>query len=161
MHKLSSGLLRAHTLGYTLTRRCTGSRRVRGGRERERESALKEHLARISPRKGSDPLTRVKLPHSLPRGPLYSGRPQVHRIFPRSVSLRSLACFYDSPLPRAETAPFPDEGASSSVTRKKIAARRKIEKESKSWVSRESGRVSSLKTSNFFLVRGNSFYYNI
>lgn len=46
-------------------------RETKGKRERERVReyvcALQVHLARIL-RKGSDPLTRVKLPHSLPRG---------------------------------------------------------------------------------------------
>ena len=100
MHKLSSGLLLAHTLGYSLTRPTLVEEKEseKGERERERErnSALQVHLARIS-RKGSDPLTRVKLPHSLPRGHCIPDDRKFIEFF-RTLHFLTHACFCDSSL---------------------------------------------------------------
>jgi len=115
MHKLSSGLLRAHTLGYTLTRPALaegergrmrkeeweGEREREREKERERENALQVHLACIS-RKGSDPLTRVKLPHSLSRGHCIPDNRKFIEFF-RALCLSAHACFCDSSLDRADS----------------------------------------------------------
>lgn len=58
-------------------------------REMERMHCKRVHLARI-PRKGSDPLTRVKLPHSLPRAHCIPDDRKFIEFFPRSPCVPAL-----------------------------------------------------------------------